>query len=230
MLQWHCLGAQGLIWRCDRYYVRTVKARNGDARTLKGLRASLTVQFQRFTTLRFMHAPLVATPFNPVSGEVESEDLCLPSAYKTAEMRAELGLEELAEKELNLRKGLAVDILQDLVIRVKEKKKVELLRKANAHTQATKTMAEKTLSGIRDGIQWHADRYRRNWALMRRLGLPNEDGIYRELGSKDLDASALNQEVGAGRRSNPWFFRMAYQFAAKTGVMGEGIDEAGTCP
>ena len=141
----------------------------------------------------------------------EQVRLWLPSSFTTSK-RAQIGLEEVAGVEGELREGQADDALEALRASLAEKSLRFRTQVKSAKGQKTMTRAWDPIHRADKQIQEAVQCYQLAWNALERLGVSKELlGRYQEIQKKDLKMSRdVVEENRVGQRSSelPWFWRL----------------------
>ena len=150
------------------------------------------------------------------SEKPETAPICLPSCLKERDIKR-LGLEVLANQELELRKGQANDCLQGLRLALGHKAVLYRTKVRNAKSSTDKTRAWDDIKVASLKVNKHVRAYRRARRALEHLGADDATlARFQELQTKHLKISAdITEENRVGQRSDtlPWFWRLDGQNA-----------------
>jgi len=137
----------------------------------------------------------------------ETEPLLLPSTF-TKPTRTALGLNDLVDIELELRKGQAHDALAALRIAIKTFNANLQFKVAFVHHQRANTRAQAYLRTLQHEKKDATARYQRAYTALLHLGFSPEDKSLQPLHDNQLwmkDVSKTAQ-MGDSRKEDPWFW------------------------
>lgn len=136
----------------------------------------------------------------------ELENLFLPSSFDLSDHQ-QLGLIELGKIEYQLRLGQAHNALEEVRTKIKIFNANRDFKNKNIFGQGPNTRAQQYLQTLSEDKVHAADKYRRAWRALLRLGLPENHQLRslhdNELWGKDTSRPA---RLGDTRLEEPWFW------------------------
>lgn len=146
-----------------------------------------------------------------VETSIERAVIWLPSSFTSSE-RIQMGLEQIAEVEAELREGQANDALEELRAGLAEKSLRFRTEVKPAKSQRTMTRAWDSIHRADKQIRAAVQSYRLARSALEALGVSSELlGQYKEIQKRDLKMSRdVVEENRIGQRSSelPWFWRL----------------------
>jgi len=144
-------------------------------------------------------------------GPPERLTLMMPSSFDRDDI-LRLGLEGLAEQELELRKGQANDALEDLRLALGHKALLWRTKVHHSNTNKKRTRAWEEIKVARQRVEKHVRRYHRARRALIRLNADSATMLkYQVIKTTDLKLSGDvvdPSRLGQRNDSLPWFWRM----------------------
>ena len=190
----------------SRHRIQKTASLNEDPESLTVARIKLQKKILEWKSCFYMRFPhldhTIADPMPP-----EMEVLMLPSSLNEHMLRA-LNLQALVNVELILRKGQAHDALDKLRSSIRVWTLNFEFKIKEVRGQEQNTRAQRLLNSIREKIDAVADTYRRARAALVRLGMPEDDVVFRPLLDNELYMKNTGKpaQLGDNRREDPWFW------------------------